>query len=891
MSGSSSSGAGKGRRGKIDDDPKMQQLEVYNPEEVARLEEQIAREEAELAMTKAVLGSIFSVRKPRDVVAGTSSGLKTVAKGVGLGLASLVAQPYIGAKTGGARGFIKGVGAGTLTCVASAVTGTVVGTGQIVRGVVNTPNAIVQKARGQVWNTEERKWETDWYSLPEEEMEVFGAPAESMAGGSDAASSSAARNTAGERRPTRHVVDRSLYNLLEVPPEATDAEIRRAFYKKSLALHPDKNPDNPEATAKFQAISDAYRVLGDTDRRRVYDEHGQDTAAAGLPKIEPVVFFAALFGSHHFEPYIGRLKLAQEIDGDLQALLRDAVAGSEEEPPAIDVLKVHRAHLQLKLVERQRQVRCAVALAKRLDPVVGLEGEEYRKAFTTWEAQHTTEIAKLAQAPCGVEMLYLIGWVYANRARQFFAGGMLRRVMAKVEGEVHIAHSKAKLAGSVGRTCITVNGIMKTAEKKKKSLAAASAAKRGEEDGAQHPTSDEYHAMDSSASEGEGAPSKRAAATGTAAEAGAAKATSAAPGSTSSPPQSQTQARTGQGAEGGRGCGTSSGSTPPGGSGGGPANVMSAAATSGGACNGPPEDAAQGGASNDGAPGDLPPGCLVMLRGLRATPELNDEVGMVCGFEEESSRYLVQILPDVGLKKLKRENLLVLEAPEFNSGEPQRTGGATGSSGGASSSSAAPPPSSDAGGEDQWAKGGDDADMADAFKDCMPLFHDAFWSATALDVEFTLGKVIQKVLRDMSVDKKVRRQRADALLRLGTMLQEPMKEQRRKASQVGGPGGAASTSPSAGLLAGAAPTGPAAATGAGANDKAKKSVLARFRPRAPWRPSPDRRTQKARELELKQKRMEAALAMMAAGASTEDVDEMAAARAAMEAEVDGHGGF
>jgi len=267
-----------------------------------------------------------------------------------------------------------------------------------------------------------------------------------------------------------------------------------------------------------------------------------------------------------------------------------------------------------------------------------------------------------------------------------------------------------------------------------------------------------------------------------------------------------------------------------------------------------------------------------MLRGLRSAPELNDEVGMVCGFEAETVRYLVQILPDVGLRKLKRENLLVMEVPEMDGGGPQAGSAGASAGGGAASSSSSsappPPPFGDA------AFGEDDSDMADAFKDCMPLFHDAIWSATALDVEYTLGTVIHKVLRDMSVDKKVRRQRADALLRLGNMMQAPMRERQQRAAAAGGSNGPSSSAP---LLSSAAAA--AATAGAGvAAATSKKSVLARFKPHVPWRPRSEQRTQKAREQGLKQKRMEAALAMMAAGASTEDVDEMAAARAAMEAE-------
>mmetsp|Transcript_12937 Transcript_12937/g.29201 ORF Transcript_12937/g.29201 Transcript_12937/m.29201 type:complete len:195 (+) Transcript_12937:40-624(+) len=151
------------------------QLVEYDAAEAARLEEESARAQAEFKMVRAILGTVFSCKKPRDVIAGTSSGLRAVAGGVGIGVASLVAQPYLGAKSGGAKGFVKGVGCGMATCLASTVAGTVIGSSQIVRGVLNTPTAIVQKTRGQVWNSEKRRWEQDWYSLPEEVDEVLGS--------------------------------------------------------------------------------------------------------------------------------------------------------------------------------------------------------------------------------------------------------------------------------------------------------------------------------------------------------------------------------------------------------------------------------------------------------------------------------------------------------------------------------------------------------------------------------------------------------------------------------------------------------------------------------------------------------------------------------------------
>merc|ERR1712187_357601 len=103
-------------------------------------------------------------------------------------------------------------------------------------------------------------------------------------------------------------------------------------------------------------------------------------------------------------------------------------------------------------------------VAERLAPVVGYgaTGEDNPEEFAKWRALQAEEINHLVKAPCGVELLYLIGWVYANRSRQFFAGWMIKRVIAKVEGKVHLAQSKANLYKEVGKTCLRVNKIVKS---------------------------------------------------------------------------------------------------------------------------------------------------------------------------------------------------------------------------------------------------------------------------------------------------------------------------------------------------------------------------------------------------------------------------------------------
>ena len=61
------------------------------------------------------------------------------------------------------------------------------------------------------------------------------------------------------------------YGLLGVSPDATAEAIKSAYRKKAARFHPDRNPD-PEAAAHFRAAQEAYDVLADADRRKVYDE-------------------------------------------------------------------------------------------------------------------------------------------------------------------------------------------------------------------------------------------------------------------------------------------------------------------------------------------------------------------------------------------------------------------------------------------------------------------------------------------------------------------------------------------------------------------------------------------------------------------------------------------
>uniref|UniRef100_A0A4W5P184 DnaJ homolog subfamily C member 30, mitochondrial n=1 Tax=Hucho hucho TaxID=62062 RepID=A0A4W5P184_9TELE len=61
------------------------------------------------------------------------------------------------------------------------------------------------------------------------------------------------------------------YEILEVSPTATQAQIKTAYYKQSFIYHPDKNAGSEEATKRFSDISEAYNVLGNKGLRKKYD--------------------------------------------------------------------------------------------------------------------------------------------------------------------------------------------------------------------------------------------------------------------------------------------------------------------------------------------------------------------------------------------------------------------------------------------------------------------------------------------------------------------------------------------------------------------------------------------------------------------------------------------
>ncbi|XP_062823334.1 uncharacterized protein LOC103279114 isoform X1 [Anolis carolinensis] len=96
------------------------------------------------------------------------------------------------------------------------------------------------------------------------------------------------------------------YKLLEIPRDASDNDIKKAYRKKALQWHPDKNPDKKKyAEQRFKEVTEAYEVLSDRTKRERYDCYGEGLTPPAVPEGEDLTFtfrspwevFREMFGS------------------------------------------------------------------------------------------------------------------------------------------------------------------------------------------------------------------------------------------------------------------------------------------------------------------------------------------------------------------------------------------------------------------------------------------------------------------------------------------------------------------------------------------------------------------------------------------------------------------
>ena len=65
------------------------------------------------------------------------------------------------------------------------------------------------------------------------------------------------------------------YKILGVDKTIPQKDVKKAYLKRAKQFHPDLHPDDPKAKAKFQALNEAYDVIGDPEKRKKYDQYGE----------------------------------------------------------------------------------------------------------------------------------------------------------------------------------------------------------------------------------------------------------------------------------------------------------------------------------------------------------------------------------------------------------------------------------------------------------------------------------------------------------------------------------------------------------------------------------------------------------------------------------------
>jgi molecular chaperone DnaJ len=138
---------------------------------------------------------------------------------------------------------------------------------------------------------------------------------------------------------------RDYYEVLGVERNASDGDLKKSYRQLALKFHPDRNPGNQEAEEKFKEASEAYEVLRDANKRKIYDQYGhQGLEGAGFSGFGGFEDIFSSFGDI-FEDFFGfgggrrsrsHVHRGADLRYDMQLTFMEAAFGVEKE---IDVEK------------------------------------------------------------------------------------------------------------------------------------------------------------------------------------------------------------------------------------------------------------------------------------------------------------------------------------------------------------------------------------------------------------------------------------------------------------------------------------------------------------------------------------------------------------------------
>lgn len=159
------------------------------------------------------------------------------------------------------------------------------------------------------------------------------------------------------------------YEILGVNKHATQEEIKKAYVRLARRYHPDRNPDDEEAERKFREASEAYEVLSDPEKRKLYDESGvkgiRDSGFLGFNSMEDIFNrFEDIFGK--FGNFFGKgrnnvvmMRVDQDTIDKIDQLVDAGICKSRSESAAFLIDEGVKACSELfaKINDKLRQIQ------------------------------------------------------------------------------------------------------------------------------------------------------------------------------------------------------------------------------------------------------------------------------------------------------------------------------------------------------------------------------------------------------------------------------------------------------------------------------------------------------------------------------------------------------